>query len=190
MNYYIANIIKERLKSVSFVDNIVGLVRPITANINEKPCILPVAINISQDLCLKGNYIDLMPNSKYKSIIYFEDNGINVLECSENKCEYISKLKMIVWLNTTKINDVGCLYDGSICSTLELIKAMQKSNPINNVNTNPLVHRIIVMPKSIIRDKTIFSEYTYDEKYSQYLFYPYDYFAINIDVRFITTCLC
>ena len=39
-----------------------------------------------------------------------------------------------------------------------------------------------------VRSNSIFSAYSYDEKHTQYLMYPYDYFALNIETKF-AVCL-
>jgi UDP-3-O-acyl-N-acetylglucosamine deacetylase len=39
------------------------------------------------------------------------------------------------------------------------------------------------------RSVDIFSKYTYNEQATQYLMYPYDYFALDLDIDFMIPCI-
>ena len=74
MNQAIANIIKESIEDLDFVDKIAGLVSTQYINIEGVTKSYPVACCVPDD-CKIGDYNDLAPDSKYKSVIYFEGRG-------------------------------------------------------------------------------------------------------------------
>ena len=187
MNQYIAEILKCRIENMSFVDKVAGLVMPVTANIDGGLKIFPVAANSNHNDCITGQYNDLMPNSRYKSVMYFEDLGIEFGTRNGDIQEFRSRLKLVAWLNLARIMDENCPDSGSICAVLETINALNQK-----IQNYAPVLSLAVDINQVTRDKSIFSEYTYDEKYSQYLFYPYDFFAITITVRgkINYACLC
>lgn len=187
MNQYIAEILKCRIENMSFADKVAGLVMPVTANIDGGVKIFPVAANSKHNDCIAGQYNDLMPNSRYKSVMYFEDLGIEFGTRTGDIQEFRSRLKLVAWLNLSKIMDENCPDSGAICAVLEAVNALSQKMQ----NYAPVLS-LAVDINQVTRDKNIFSEYTYDEKYSQYLFYPYDFFAITITVRakINYACLC
>lgn len=188
MNNYIAEILKCKIQAVSFADKVAGMVRPVTHYRDGLPTVTyPVGYDVLHSDCTVGKESNLMPNSKYKSIMYFEDNGILAGKKEGSFQNMTASIRLVVWLNLQKITDEKCPDPGSVCAVLELMKAL--NNKIENASP---IFAIQIEVQEIIRDKSIFSEYSYDEKYSQYLFHPYDFFAIKIKVNFKVNydCTC
>lgn len=185
MNYFIAEYLKNKLLTLSFADKVSGLVRPVTVNIDGTAKIFPVGINVTHNDCISGQYIDLMPNSKYKSIMYFEDQGAEILSIQGDYISMLSKLNLVVWLDLRKVNGTKCPSNVSVCENIELIKALS----FTSENNSPLIN-ISCNVQNIVRDKSIFSEYTFDEKFSQYLFFPFDYFMLSLHVTYKLNKLC
>lgn len=190
MNQAVASIIRDHISGLDFVDKIAGLVAPLTFEIKGSDNKLetktfPIACCVSPEDCQKnGAYNDLMPNSAYKTVIYFEDTGVKFTRGESNWKYYTSSLRLVCWINVAKILGDTC-NEGTACTLaahliVEIIRALpefpQHHNPFN------FVHSEVVSQD--VRDPAIFKAYTYDEKHTQYLMYPYDYFALDIQTTF------
>lgn len=181
----IADLIKTEIETVQangtylqWVDKIAGVVRAqrYTDKAGNEQ-VFPVAYNTPEDLCDTTTYTDLVPDSSKMSIIYFEDGGTDIIEsgCMYTDCE--TTLKLVCWVNLKRVN---VSYTDALNLKLELI-----NNIPEDIDNTDWVTKIRVMfegeePKSA----GLFSEYTYDESRTQYLMYPYDYFALNYKVRY------
>lgn len=75
MNQAIATIIKDQIDGLSFIDKIAGLVSTTYMTIDGVQKAFPVACCVTADDCKAGAYNDLTPDSKYKTVIYFEDEA-------------------------------------------------------------------------------------------------------------------
>jgi hypothetical protein len=194
MNQAIASIIRSHIEGLDFVDKIAGMTRALTFDMkgvdkDNNPITVqktyPVACCVTPDECEnQGAYKDLMPNSQYKTVIYFEDNGVSLVKSESNWKYYTSNVRLVCWINVAKILGDTC-NTGTACTLaahliVEIIRALpefpQHHNPVNFVYSE-VVNQDITNP-------SIFSQYTYDEKHTQYLMYPYDYFALDIKTDF------
>lgn len=187
MNADIANIILSKLEDITWMDNKFGLVRAVTEGVSNPADITkilkktyPVACNLSEDDCNTGNYKRPVPDSKYKSLVYFEDNGTQILAADQRWISMRSNLKLVCWLNGKKLG-----YDGCGLSTVALMDILGALAIVpNGFNSTPY-SRITIMPTGEdVKNSSIFSKYSYDESITQYLMYPFDYFALNIRTDF------
>lgn len=190
MNQAIANIIKGHIEDLDFVDKIAGLTSVTYFDIKDKEGnmvqkAVPVACCVTADDCKEGAYNDLMPNSEYKTVIYFEDRGVKFTKYESNWKYYQSDLRLVCWINIEKLvesgvckSEVPCTYSAHIIA--EIIRAL----PAFPENHSPFDHVYSEIVSQDIRSNSIFGQYTYDEKHSQYLLAPYDYFALDIQTRF------
>lgn len=190
MNEKIANILKTRIEGLDFVDKIAGLTKPITINVTGPenklvPKVLPISCDITADQCIKGRYQDLIPQSKYASIIYFEDQGTTMVYKEKRWVAFNSRLNLVCWMNLQK------LAESSVCTT----SAQVLLSILNTLPEFPIgddIYREITI-RSIseaIKSNAIFSKYTYDEKTTQYLMYPFDYFMLNLSVDYKINLAC
>lgn len=123
--------------------------------------------------------VDMTPDSSFKGILYFEDNGINLGRKSASTQEFISELRLVVWLNKTAgisrssamLDIISRVTKGSVSSG-EIFGAWTKVKSIPPVSSE------------------IFGEYDYDEAKSQYLLPPFEYFALDLSVTFRTSKNC
>lgn len=193
MNRKIANILKERIEGLSFVDRIAGLVQPVRVDVksgdgrSEK--VFPISCDLEYSECIKGKYEDLAPNSRYKSVVYFEDNGVRFVRRERHLLYYESSLRLVGWLNLAKLYDKECkpdVCDLSACAITEVIQAID-SSPYHD---DPFMHLYSIITSQEIRDANIFGRYTYNEKVTQYLMSPYDFFALNIQTAFAIPVGC
>ena len=186
MNQAIANIIKESIEDLDFVDKIAGLVSTQYMNIEGVTKSYPVACCVP-DTCKTGDYNDLAPDSKYKSVIYFEDGGVSFVRAQGNFKYYQSRLRLVGWLNVKAILGDEC--DASQCTySSHAIMDIIRLLPEFPQNIAPFTQVYMEVTSQAVRDKAIFSKYTYNELQTQYLMSPYDYFALDIETTF-SICL-
>jgi hypothetical protein len=190
MNQAIADIIKNHIFNLSFVDKIAGLTSVTYFDVPGKDGVLvqksfPIACCVSADDCKEGRYNELMPDSKYKTVIYFEDMGITFVRRESNWKYYTSNLRLVCWINIEKLinsgvckSEVPCTYAAHIIA--QIIRALPEFP--ENISPFDQVYSEVVNEE--IRSNSIFAAYTYDEKHSQYLMAPYDYFALEIRTDF------
>lgn len=191
MNQAIANIIRGHIENLDFVDKIAGLTSALTFEIkggnNELvQKTFPVACCVTPDDCKEGMYNDLMPNSDYKTVIYFEDGGVTFEKYESNWKYYKSTLRLVCWININEIanrggckTDIPCTYAAHIIT--EIIRALPEF-PENN--HSPIEKIYSEITNQLVRSPSIFGAYTYDERHSQYLMAPYDYFCLTIETSF------
>ncbi len=189
MNNAIAEIFNSYLLTLPFADRVAGTVRAVTlvTGTADKPIkkTIPVACNVSEPDCVTGQYTDLVPNSKYKSIMYWEDNGVKINTANQTRdFNFTSSLRLIVWINLKKVGKTDCN-----------VSALAVTNILNTIPTNYFNSGIYtriraVVNSEIIKSPAIFSKYTYDEATTQYLMFPFDYFALDIDTTFTIPKSC
>jgi uncharacterized protein (TIGR02145 family) len=189
MNQAIANIIKDHIEGLDFVDKISGLTAVTYFEIKDKEGNMvqksfPVACCVTDDDCKEGAYNDLMPDSKYKTVIYFEDRGVKFLRKESHWKYYQSDVRLVCWINVSKILGDDC-NTGTACTlAAHLIAEIIRILPEFPQHHSPFNYVYSEIVSQDVRSNTIFSAYTYDEKHSQYLMYPYDYFALDIQTLF------
>lgn len=176
------------LQGLNFADTVAGCVttlsvnRPIKDNkvINKK---FPVYLNENKTICDNSDYIDLVPNSDKKSIMYFEENGITSQQINDNLVEVTANVKLIGWFNLKAIN--GNLLDCELLK-LNILKVIPGDIP----NVSPYSFIRINFTGDDPKTVNIFSKYTYNEEEKQYLIYPYDYCALNFEILFYLGKMC
>jgi hypothetical protein len=190
MNEKIASILKSKIEPLSFVDKIAGLVRPVKievmgANEVKVPKIYPIASDISGESCISGQYKDLVPDSKYRSIFYFEDNGLTLTARNNRWASFNSRLTLVGWLNLKMLFDCQT-FTGSTECILSILSELPENPFSEDIYREIRIIALSEVPKS----NAIFSRYTYDEIKTQYLLYPFDYLALNMSIDFKINLAC
>lgn len=177
----IATILNTYLSTLPFADRIGGVVKPITFQTGSADAptrkTIPIDCGVSEKDCVTGKYTDLIPNSKYKSIMYWEDGGTTINGNNTRDFNFTSSLRLVCWINLKKVGKTDCN-----------ISSLAITNILNVLPTAPFNSGIytrlrITVQQELIKSKDIFSKYTYDEAIVQYLMFPYDYFALDIRVN-------
>lgn len=180
MNIQVGEILKDIVKEAKFADKVAGLVQAVSVNMNTKDGQVlktyPVSCTATYDQVNKGGFTELTPDAKYKSLMYFEDNGIT-LEREGRYINAISSIKFVCWANLKKLGAKGY-------STTSMIREILYLLPTFPKNYGDMLNFYVEATSQDVRDSGVFSKYTYDEQMAQYLFYPYDYFALNLTVTF------
>lgn len=189
MNQAIADIIRHHIENLDFVDKIAGLTAVTYFDMRDKDNNLvqksfPIACCVTADDCKEGAYNELMPDSKYKTVIYFEDQGVTFNRSESNWKYYTSNLRLVCWINVAKILLDDCKTGKACTMSAHIIAEIIRALPSFPSYHSPFSHVYSEVVNQEIRSNSIFSQYTYDEKHIQYLMYPYDYFALDIQTQF------
>jgi hypothetical protein len=147
----------------------------------------PVACDVTAEDCKEGAYNDLCPDSKYMTVIYFEDGGVEFNSRSGKFSCYTSRLRLVCWINVAKYL-AECCNEGQTCTaSADIIKKIICALPSQPEYISPYSKIYPVVTSQLVRSNSIFAQYTYNEKQTQYLMAPYDYFALNLTTEF---CIC
>lgn len=189
MNQAIADIIKTQIEDLDFIDKIAGLVQTVhidIANENGERVTksFPVACCVTADDCIAGAYNDLAPNSKYKTVIYFEDGGVSFVKNTRSHKFFRSTLRLVCWINVAKLKEQECYNTLSCTVSAHLIADIIRHLPVYPQNISPFDAVSFEVTDQVIRSNSIFSQYSYNEKQTQYLLSPYDFFALTIQTDF------
>jgi len=177
--YLLSKIVAE---SPAFLDKYAGLVRPITymPKGGTKPVTLPVGCDVVDPLaCDDKSTRDLLPSDKYRSILFFEgDQFVRRVRDRVLGVRYTSRLRLICWINCNKMGG-GC--NCGDAAAMQLTQIIER----NGADLSPYTHiRTTMVGGGPARGKDIFGKYTLNEPETQYLHYPFDFFALDIETNF------
>lgn len=191
MNADMANKLGAYFSREPWCDKMGGLVKIIkyqSQDRNNNPIIttLPVGCRTDFSQCKNKGYTDLLPDNRYRSLFYFEDGGITLQKRNGDKTEFISRLKLVGWLNMKKfiIPSGACSISGKVIS--QILRVI----PNQFVNFGIYTEARFKFISEDIKSPAIFQRYSMPEEVMQYLLYPYDYFALNFQVEFVVNRNC
>jgi len=189
MNKDIAEIILGKINGLTWVDKTAGLVRPISIHQPNATGTIKKTFPVSCNLDSKTSYDkykDLIPDDKYKSIMYFEDLGVNVVGSDARYINCQSTLRLVCWLNGKRLG-----YDGCGISTIAVIEILKVFTELfNPFNEGKFTKIKIAAVSEQAKEPTIFTKYSYDETQTQFLMQPFDYFALQIRVDYSIALSC
>lgn len=187
----ICNALKERLIEgvpLKLVDTISGMVQTVTykdLDENENPITkrFPVSYDTNMQICGRGPEMDLVPDSSKKGLVYFEESGSfqKIKDLSGGRSMQRGNVLLVCWMNRRK--SVGDSYKE--VSKLGYDEIMKK---LSGVIPSDLFLNLRVTSARFRQDSSVFTRYTYEETVLQYLRPPFEYFAIDLTISFITTC--
>lgn len=156
----------------------------------------PVSCGVSfQDCITNRKYQQLVPNSAYRSLAYWEQMGDATLNESLSKFSakgglmvYDIPARLVVWLNMAKLNLNG---DGqSDCSiaapiAIKIQSALYRKNGFfvpDDAYQGAKVQLVFTGQER--KDVgNIFGRYTYGKEVARFMLYPFDFFALRYNVR-------
>lgn len=191
MNSEIADKLGSYFITQPWCDKMGGLVKVIkyqSVDRNNNPTIMfmPVSCRTDFSTCKSGRYQDLLMNSQLRSLFYFEDGGITLQKRNGDKFEFVSRLKLVGWLNLNKF-----VLPGGVCTISgKIISQILRSIPDQHINFGIVTEAKIRVISEDIKSPAIFARYTLPEEVLQYLLYPFDYFALNFQVEFVINRAC
>lgn len=189
MNAGIAELLRARIAAFAYVDKLAGLVQTVAyqrQGPDNKTVTLrmPIAANVTDPLnCTDEAIRDLVPDERYRLIVYFEDRGMTLV--NENGRDWWhSRLRLVAWVNTSKL---GGDPDAPYLVLQAFVNAINTGNAYNSGAYLAVRHKVEGVPESGVG---LFSRYTYNEAVRQYLFPPFSAFGIDIGTRFIMDPNC
>lgn len=185
--------IKTKLQGLDLVEKIAGLVTPTTIEVEGGQLwTFPISNDVAGQQCFEsGKYMDLVPNSDHKSVIYLEEQRPLTNTGYEEKqvMRFETVVRVVCWLNLAKLG----VSDGTKTSqvSMTIIDNLLENNgiiPITDPNfTNAKLY--LEMDAQAMRNPNIFSRYSYSQ-FGSHLIYPYDYFAIDFKCKLLVNRAC
>lgn len=171
--------------NLSFADKVGGIVYPMQKQIKTTKDdfitkTFPVYGN-DPTVCLDQPYIDMVPDSDLKSVIYFESQPEMITESGCNAAIISdTQITLVAWFNLGKINKTLTTGEGMLRIIATVLNGTHDL-VINGMN----VHTVFTLTNIDFRNPAIFGKYdaTYKEANKQYLIYPRDFGALNYDVQ-------
>ena len=193
MNFVIANKFKELIANLPFADVLAGLTKIHKVEIpNEggQPFMemYPIECSTTIEQCRNGDYIDLSPDSNKKSVMYFEDLGIQFVDKNVKEIVYQSRLRLIGWLNLRHFVNGGCSMSAQVIANIFTV--LPFSQPINVAGDINLTKLRVISALELPKNADIFLRYSYKEEKTQFLMYPFDFFAIELTTEFTLPFSC
>lgn len=140
----------------------------------------PMSLDSNYDDCINsGCYKDLVPNSRLKGILYFEDNGTKPTGRERGSFNYTSKLRLVCWINNKLIQGNNCKSINHI-----LITQIRKALEVGYFNDSDLTKIRVSSTNIIENDYKLFERYTYPKDVLKYLMHPYEAFGIDLSVDY------
>lgn len=180
----VANILHEYIKDLAWADKTAALIRVATRTTESGVRqYFPVACQLTEAECNAGRYQDLMPDDRKKSVMYFEDNGgVQYKRKAGSVDIYEAHLRLVGWLNIKLLGQTDCSITAGAIG--DILRALPGKVAPAVASTYGLSNVLIHYAGEAKKDVNIFSKYSYNEAQTQYLLYPYDYFALEFSVEF------
>lgn len=191
----ICNTIKERLADLSWVDRVAGLTVPVTKYGAEGAAefVFPISADADVVDCVhQGKYWSLVPNNSYKCCLYIEQQGpvrFDSFEKGYKWMNYLADLRIVGWVNLAKMGYTDPAKSGLF--VVSVIKSLLEDRGVMDVQDSDYTGaRIYVeIVGEVEKNQSIFSRYTYG-RFSNFLVYPFDYFALDIRAKFLVSTDC
>lgn len=194
MNKELCSVLRNKLTGLPFADVLAGMVQTVSqADPNQDdsaPAVIQKRFPVSYDVIGAGNCVGteviLLPDSSKKSIIYFEDFGVQVTGRLHGMVGYNSSVRLICWLN--RANLVGDHYQeiSGRCMA-SVVDSVLTRNPENVGMFTRLIVNVARIPP---QDPALFGKYTYDETTRQYLRPPFEFFGIDLTCTYQAPANC
>jgi len=173
-------IVKDLSTKVNFMDKWAGLVRPMRKKVQNADKVFPVAIN-TPSACSVSDYMDLVPDSTKRSIVYVEMIGNPVVDVVRHHSKQLSaNLRLVVWYNLDLITEGQYVSEDILLD--DIMDSLPASLSDSLFNGAQNVHFQIT---GIVYGTEIVSQYTYNEIKTQFGIHPYGMFAVDLDVWWI-----
>lgn len=192
MNKQIALILLDKLLSAPYLDRTSGIVQVLkkTEIIDDSGFKItkdiPYTSFATYEQCGKPENM-MIPNSNFKSCLYFEDNGVIPRGRKRTSSVFESKLRLVVWLNTLRITGN---HDPLIAGKI-MADVVQRLTAVNHFSGNPFCIDMTVTITAILpQDINIFSRYSYKDSEKPFLMMPYDFFAMDLSTSFTMPDYC
>jgi hypothetical protein len=183
INRLLVQNIKPFLDSVTFIDRVSGLVKTVEKKNadGKRKNSFPASHDIELPTPLQPNeYADMSPNSKFKSVTYFEDYGCRILGQHGKNWQYESLIRLVSWVNYQKaqLDELSIIH--------ELLSALPQG-----YNNGEGIQKVMILPTKILgQEERLFGRYTFDETTRQFLMLPYLACGIELQIKFEVNPKC
>lgn len=192
MTQHLANILKDKLDGLVFIDRISGLVivgekaQPTEIEGAFAVSKFPISVDADYEECYRtGCFKDMVPNSALKGILYFEDFGTTPKGIDHGSFVYTSKLRLVCWLNHKMIQSGDCHNINHIA-----INQIRKRLEVGYFNSADLSKIKVTATSVLENDYRLFDRYTYPGEFVKYLMFPYGAFGIDLMCDYqVNSCL-
>ncbi len=184
MIYKIANLLRDEIVGLNFVDIAVGIAKPVPVRMDtsaEETEMLtkniPMALNVLDDPCEPGVLLNLVPDTTKMSIHWWEDLGLEGV--TEDTFYYYSRalLRLVSWWNLPLINSA---YTDASLLVANLIAEIPEKLTTVDYMSQIQVSFLGEEPSGA----TVVAAYNFDEPENQFTTFPYMYTALNYTVEF------
>lgn len=184
-------VIRDTIEGFNWVGNYGGLCYPVSRKMeNGTTQTFPVPCNATDADCKNiGTHYAFTPDSNKKSVCWFEQRSsiTRNRQSLAGGAEYQVRVRFICWMNLNKLGLTGCGYDE--IAALQLINGLgREATASSGILENSTIN--IDFVEIVQKDPSIFQRYSFNELDIPYLFKPYDYFAIDFNIRFMMRDNC
>lgn len=167
------------ISALNFADVTAGIVTVATKNqMSENGTAIKTFPIYEQDCttCATKDYLSLIPDEKYRSIIYFEELSNTITSQTNYEIKISSDIRLIAWFNLKKI--------GATVSSDTLLRLIAQAIPDTLADFSDIENTRITLTGIPNKAPTLFSQYSYNEAERQYLLFPFDYGVLNYTVTY------
>lgn len=171
--------IAEGLAAIPIVSLSAGLVTSQLLEVDDKTRVFPKAFNYSKLKAGVPELVLVLPDSKERLILYWESLSVDFNDSRMH--EYTCQARLVGWYNTKKLDP---------SERSNLVSYLVSKIP-STVAPSKAVSCVQVKFKGEeSRSSNPFGKWTMDEQKNQFLMHPYNWFALNFQIRFINTIGC
>lgn len=182
----IAELLRDEIDDLEFVERTAGLVRPIPITVQTEEGVvtktMPIAVSDGLD-CEPQEMMYLIPDSAVMSIVFFEDGGTTITRTDSFYLHCTSIVRMVAWFNLKMINPD---YEDATLLMAHLVSTVPKY-----IANDEFITGIKVEPVNELPKETVYSNYDLNLEENMYFAFPYDYGAFEFEViyRIPKACL-
>jgi hypothetical protein len=194
----VSNLIFPKISGCTWLENWGGHVTKVskfdeTSNVDGRSVgittTFPVNCGMDGSCFNKGRTNPLIPNSNQKSLLYIEDDGALTHSFQSRKGNisiWTGSIRIIGFLNYLKLGIEDCNQDYLFIEDI-ISKISKKSKFKNESNYSLEIKSIRELPKNA---NSIFGRYSFSQKMTNLLLYPYSYFALQLQIELTINNAC
>lgn len=182
MIYSIINNLLQYFTTLNFADRVAGICYPVELPVlseNNTTVIkrFPVIENQNKSQCDGNDYISLIPDDKLKSLIYHELISDRIDEDNDSYQQHTATVRLVAWFNLRNIN-------AALTNCEQLLQLVNNKIPFQIADFGTAYRITCETTDKRIRDKSIFSQWSYEESEKQYLIYPFDFGHLTLQISY------
>lgn len=190
----IIQVVNDKIAALSFVDRLGGVATPV----EQAGKSFPITESMIGARCFEtGRYKDLLPDHAFESVIFWEEDGPaafskSTFPASRRKLgggfiDMSQNMTLLVWLNLKALGK-----DEAFGSTGVQMALMRVINRTYKVLTVPFRIRRLSFEVTgrLTRDSNIWAKYTALDNANTLFLYPYDHFALSVQVKATIPVAC